>query len=284
MLIIHQYTTGPHPCPYLAGQTAEFQYSVAPFLSADEYEELMDGRCRKFGLALFRPVCKACAMCRPIRFAAAEFAPDRSQRRALRRNADLEVRVGAPSCDAQRLELYRRYHRVQRELKAWPQQADGQAEYEFSFVHNQLPSTELSVWEKGVLRGVLITENTPNVVSAVYHYYEPECSERGLGTFLIMQCARLAECLQRRWVYLGYYIAGCRSMEYKAKFQPCEVLGVDGVWKRHDEEAWRAGISKCATDLAQCGAHPLTPRASTPVGPLPEGEGNCVARVSNRTV
>jgi len=31
-------------------------------------------------------------------------------------------------------------------------------------------------------------------------------------------------------VYLGYYIEGCRSMEYKGKFGPNQVLGLDGQW------------------------------------------------------
>jgi arginine-tRNA-protein transferase len=31
-------------------------------------------------------------------------------------------------------------------------------------------------------------------------------------------------------VYLGYHVAGCRSLEYKGRFRPNEVLGEDGEW------------------------------------------------------
>jgi arginyl-tRNA--protein-N-Asp/Glu arginylyltransferase len=31
-------------------------------------------------------------------------------------------------------------------------------------------------------------------------------------------------------VYLGYYVEGCRSLEYKARFRPNEVLNSNGVW------------------------------------------------------
>jgi leucyl-tRNA---protein transferase len=31
-------------------------------------------------------------------------------------------------------------------------------------------------------------------------------------------------------VYLGYYVEGCGSLEYKARFQPNEVPGPDGEW------------------------------------------------------
>ena len=78
---------------------------------------------------------------------------------------------------------------------------------------------------------ISIGSRTPNAVSAVYHYYDPEFRERGLGTFLVLQCAELARRLQRAWVYLGYYVAGCAAMEYKTRFEPSEVLGVDGVWR-----------------------------------------------------
>lgn len=201
-------------------------------LEPEEYEDLMNGGCRKFGLAFFRPVCQSCSMCRPIRFPIAEFKPGRSQRRTLKRNADLEVRVGNPVCDIERLELFRRYHLAQHAAKQWPYHTETMDEYEFSFVRNQIPTTEVSVWEQGVLRGVLITENTPNVLSAVYHYHDPDLSWRGLGTFLILQCAEVARHMGKRWMYLGYYIEGCASMAYKTRYSPCEIMGPDGVWRR----------------------------------------------------
>jgi arginyl-tRNA--protein-N-Asp/Glu arginylyltransferase len=36
----------------------------------------------------------------------------------------------------------------------------------------------------------------------------------------------------RPYVYLGYYVAGCGSMEYKAHFLPNQILAPDGQW--HD--------------------------------------------------
>ena len=32
-------------------------------------------------------------------------------------------------------------------------------------------------------------------------------------------------------VYLGYYVEGCRSLEYKARFRPNEVIGPQGQWE-----------------------------------------------------
>lgn len=235
MLIIHQFTTDPHNCAYLPGRVAKLEYSVAPVLEPEEYEDLMNLGCRKFGLAFFRPVCPSCAMCRPIRVAIDDFTPDRSHRRNLKLNADLEVRVGDPVIGIDRLELFRRYHWARHEAKQWPYHTESMDEYEFSFVRNQIPTTEISVWENGVLRGVLITENTPNVLSAVYHYHEPSLDWRGLGTFLILQCAAVARQMGKRWMYLGYFIEGCASMAYKTRYRPCEIMDSDGVWRRIGE-------------------------------------------------
>ncbi|MEI6234831.1 MAG: arginyltransferase [Planctomycetota bacterium] len=234
MVIIHQFITEPQVCAYLPNRVAELEYTVAPVMEGIEYEELMNLGCRKFGIAFFRPVCNACTMCRPIRFSLEEFKPDRSQRRALKKNEDLEVRFGVPMCDQQRIDLFRRYHYSQSEIKHWPFHVESVEEYEFSFVRNQISTTEISIWQDGVLRGVLITENTPNVVSAVYHYHDPDLRDRSLGTFLILKCAEYARMKGKRWVYLGYYIQGCSSMEYKTRYKPSEVLSTGGGWQRLD--------------------------------------------------
>jgi len=39
----------------------------------------------------------------------------------------------------------------------------------------------------------------------------------------------LARALQLKWLYLGYWIEGCRKMSYKREYAPLEVLR-DGQW------------------------------------------------------
>ena len=72
---------------------------------------------------------------------------------------------------------------------------------------------------------------TPNTVSSVYHFHDPDCRDRSLGTFAIMQAIDLARRLEKRWVYLGYYVAGCASLSYKSHYRPCEILDSDGNWR-----------------------------------------------------
>ena len=32
-------------------------------------------------------------------------------------------------------------------------------------------------------------------------------------------------------LYLGFWIEGCRAMEYKSNFRPSEILHPDGSWR-----------------------------------------------------
>jgi arginine-tRNA-protein transferase len=93
----------------------------------------------------------------------------------------------------------------------------------------------VTFWDADRLCAVLITEVTPNVVSGVYHFWDPDYAERGLGTFCMLHTLDLARRLQKRWAYFGFYVDGCQSLAYKSRFRPCEIQGLDGTWRPYDE-------------------------------------------------
>ena len=197
MRVLDQFVSGPETCHYLPDRLATQEYVLAGQISAQEYEDLMNRGWRKFGPMLFHPICEGCQECRPLRIDAERFAPDRSQRRAWQKNADLTVRYGQPTVDAARLNLYRRYHAAQAALKGWPDADRTEKGYAFQFVHNPIPSVEISVWEGKALLAVALTDITPQVVSGVYHFHEPDCRERSLGTFVMRHTIHLAPATQQ---------------------------------------------------------------------------------------
>jgi arginine-tRNA-protein transferase len=67
----------------------------------------------------------------------------------------------------------------------------------------------------------------------VYSFYDPEYSERSLGTFMILDHVRRARKLGLPFVYLGYWVEGSPKMDYKTRFRPQERLGPKG-WERVD--------------------------------------------------
>ena len=231
---LNRWTTGENPCEYLHDRPARLEYELVARLSPEEYEARMNAGWRKFGHVLFHPVCTDCRECRPIRIPVAGFTLDRSQRRVLKHcRARFEVRFATPTVDDARLRLYNRYHAQQEVRKGWPASEKSADDYHFSFVQSPLPAVEISVWEGEALRSVVLTDLTPNVVSGVYHYYDPDLRDAGIGVFSLLQTIDLAHLMGKTYAYFGFYVAGCASLSYKARFRPCEILGDDGVWRLH---------------------------------------------------
>jgi arginine-tRNA-protein transferase len=69
-------------------------------------------------------------------------------------------------------------------------------------------------------------------VSSVYFYFDPAESNRSLGNFGALVEIEYARRLKIPHWYLGFWVKGCRAMEYKANFKPHELLHSDGVWRR----------------------------------------------------
>ena len=78
---------------------------------------------------------------------------------------------------------------------------------------------------------VAVTDLVPDALSAVYTFYDPDESDRGLGTLGVLRQLEWAARDGRGHLYLGYWIAGHPKMDYKRRFRPLE--GFDGRgWRR----------------------------------------------------
>jgi arginine-tRNA-protein transferase len=226
--------TPPHPCSYLPGRVATMRYEFLADLSAAEYEPLMLANWRRFGYSIFRPQCDACDMCRSLRVDAARFAPSQSQKRAWKANAgEVTVSVGQPSVSDEKLELYDRYHAFQSDHVGWrdrdPKSRD---DYVETFVAHPYPTQEWVYRVGGKLVGVGYVDDLPGGPSAIYFYYDPDDRDRSLGTFNVLSVIRYAQAKERPFVYLGYFVDGCRSLAYKANFRPNQVFTPAG-WVDH---------------------------------------------------
>ena len=81
------------------------------------------------------------------------------------------------------------------------------------------------------LIAVAYVDAWPQALSAIYCYYDPTEGARSLGTFNILSLLASARERGLPHVYLGTYVAGCRSLEYKRRFRPNEVLRPNGTWE-----------------------------------------------------
>jgi arginine-tRNA-protein transferase len=239
---LFRYIATPSTCGYLPAQQWSLEYEYVAEMSPAEYLQRMIEGWRRFGNMLFRPACPACRACQALRVVAGRFRPDRSQRRARKANeGDVELRIGTPAVTRTKLALYDRYHTYQAAVRGWPEHPPRDASsYADSFVLHPFPVEEWCYYLAGRLIGVGYVDHLAEGpgdlagqegLSAIYFFWDPDERRRSLGTWNIL--CLIDEAVRRGlpYVYLGYYVAGCSSMEYKPRFAPNEVRGADGVWR-----------------------------------------------------
>jgi len=229
-----RYVAPPGQCGYLPDQEWSLEYEHFAALTAAEYMQRMLRGWRRFGRVLFRPRCRACTACLPIRVDVERFHPDRSQRRAGQANeGGTRLRIGSPSVSHAKLALYDRYHAYQAESKGWPEHpAKDAIQYAGSFVDNPFPTEEWCYFVNQKLVGVGYVDVLPSGMSAIYFFYDPQERHRSLGTWNVLSVLESAKQRGIPHVYLGYYVANSPSMVYKGRFRPNQVLRPDGKW--HD--------------------------------------------------
>src|SRR5262249_24674240 len=95
---LFQFVAPESTCGYLPNQLWSLEYEYVASMTAAEYMQRMQAGWRRFGHVTFRPRCRSCQACVPIRVAVDRFRPDRSQRRARQANEQIvRVKVGAAS-------------------------------------------------------------------------------------------------------------------------------------------------------------------------------------------
>lgn len=217
------YATQAHPCSYLPTEQATTLFlDPSQPMDAQVYAELSEVGFRRSGDHLYRPHCQNCSACVPARLPAADFTPNRQQRRIRSRNADLQVQAARPTFSEEYYDLYARYiEQRHADGDMYPPNRD-----QFStFLVRDLPFSRFYEFRlNGRLLAVAVTDVLPNGLSAVYTFYDPDEEHRSLGRYAILwQIAETAR-LGLHALYLGYWIKNCRKMNYKTQYRPIELF------------------------------------------------------------
>jgi arginine-tRNA-protein transferase len=216
----------PHPCSYLPGRLAKNEYLWVQSLSPGLNRSLMDLGFRRSGQVVYRPACEGCRECIPIRVPVDRFAPSRSQRRVMRRNHEVLVRAASPDLTPDKQRLYSAY------LSARHNGAmDGDTDELRGFLYDSPTQTlEMNYFVGDRLVAVGIVDACEDALSSVYFFFDPAESHRSLGTFGAL--CEIEECRRRglAYWYAGFYVRDCAKMNYKAEFQPYELLESEGKW------------------------------------------------------
>jgi arginyl-tRNA--protein-N-Asp/Glu arginylyltransferase len=229
--LVHDATES---CPYIDGETARMPLRwQMRNLSGEELDAALADGDRRVGRMLYRTSCPSCTACEALRIPVDDFRPKKSQRRVWRKNQDIKVTVGSAKFSEERLELYNR-HKQERGLSRDGKQMTQQG-YEGWFVNTCVQTMELCFKLNDKLVAVSIVDVGARDTSSVYHYFDPNLSERSFGTFSAL--VEMAWCRTRRgrFHYMGLYVGECDRLNYKARFLPHERR-VDGEWVRMGKE------------------------------------------------
>jgi len=216
------------PCPYLPGRTASFRFGSGHLVNG-HYQDLLDWGYRRNGLFVYRPVCASCRECWVLRVPVKDFRRSKSQRRVWNKGQGVfSATWGPPAYTAEKAALYARYLAYQHQTKEAPMD---EGRYAAFLVDSCLDYATLEIQYRAGPRlvGVGIVDRLEEALSTVYFYFDPEFARYSPGTWSALFELDLAA----RWgldhYYLGYYIPGCGAMNYKSRFQPCEMKQPDGT-------------------------------------------------------
>jgi leucyl-tRNA---protein transferase len=223
-VLLQEFTAPESVCMYLPAQRWANQYRTMLEVTPAEFQDLLARGWRRFGPVYFRPACAGCMQCISIRVPVETFQPNKSQRRARDRCHDLRLEINNPSVDPKRLELYGRWHRMRETERGWQQSPVTAQEYQMEFCWPHPCAREFAYYDGARLVGIGYVDQTPEALSSIYFFYDPEYKERSIGIASVLREIETARELGLKYLYLGYRVLGCPSMEYKTQFRPHELL------------------------------------------------------------
>ncbi|MDH5464712.1 MAG: arginyltransferase [Thiovulaceae bacterium] len=238
MQILKEKVIHDEKCSYLEERLQSTHYQVIDDCTIEHCSTLIHQGWRRFGAMFFRPICPHCEACESVRIDVKKYNFSKSERRVLRKNEDIDIYVGHPTISHEHLALHERYHRFMQEKKGWDYTPTTTQHYYSSFVHGHEDyGHEVLYMYKNKLIGVDIIDFLLDGISSTYFFYDPAFEKRSLGKLSLLKQIEFAKEKGLDWIYLGYYVKDCDSLNYKADYQPQETL--QGRPDLHQHTIWK---------------------------------------------
>lgn len=215
------YQTIAHQCGYLPNRNS-VNIIVDPKIEITTkiYGALVDCGFRRNGKNFYRPNCPQCDQCIATRINVKEFNPNRSQKRTLKLNQDVNTRITRACFKEEHFQLYKTYLEIRHSES--PMSQSTIEDYKHFIIGNWFDTRFLEIHKSNKLICMVVFDVLPQGISAVYSFYNPNYKKRSLGTLAILKL--IEETINNRlsYLYLGYWIQECDKMNYKIDFKPIQ--------------------------------------------------------------
>jgi len=227
------FVTAESPCAYMPDRMERKIFANLPLSEgAVVNDSLTHAGFRRSQNIAYRPACETCALCVSVRIPVAEFDLNRTSKKLIKRNSDLQRRIVDPIATAEQYDLLKRYlaarhpHGGMNEMG----EADFVTMIEDSVVRTHVCEYRLPS-EDNRLIGFALIDVLGDGLSMVYSAFDPTLPQRSLGRYIVLDHIHQAATVSLPYVYLGYWVQGSKTMDYKAQYRPLEALGLFG-WQR----------------------------------------------------
>ena len=156
-----------------------------------------------------------------------EFHAARRQKRNLKANLDVVVKTQTPYFNEQYYALYERY--ITERHSDGDMYPPSREQFQSFLIDGRKEAVFFELHLANQLVGVAVVDQLNDGLSAIYTFFEPELSERGLGNFAVLWIIEETRRRSLPFVYLGYWIKQCQKMSYKMDYQPLEMF-INNQW------------------------------------------------------
>src|SRR5258708_22285849 len=180
------FATAAVPCPYVPGRDErKLIVELSGRAAGAFYDELSRAGFRRSHRFAYRPACRSCAACVPVRIAVERFSHTRSTRRVRNLNGALAGRLLAPRASVEQFELFVAYQRSRHcdsDIAAL-----SYAAYRGMVEDSAARTAIVEIREPGgALVAVSLIDRLDDGISAVYSFYDLTHHRRSLGTWCIL--------------------------------------------------------------------------------------------------
>jgi len=224
-LLSEPLVTEESPCSYITGNKWRFSYFFAQDVTAEELEIILSKGWRKFGLYYFKPVCRECGKCIPIRVKTDELILSKRQKRIVKDCREVRVEFKNLEYRDEIFEIYKDHS-----LNRFGKDSNDEDFYS-SFYTQSCPTLQSEYYIDNRLAGIGFIDVSSNAFSSIYFIYKNEFSKYSLGTFSAIKETDYALSLGLKFYYLGFFVKDNPNMAYKDSFHINEKMNWNtGEW------------------------------------------------------